>query len=241
MSTPLIYYIRRFLPLLFAAICLTANSQPRKVQNKPFIDERRFHYGFFVGAHDQSLHLANNGYIDPSTGNQWVASTDRTNFGFSVGVLGEWKMSRTLALRALPSLHFGSKHITFRNLATGDTEQQDMKSCYVGVPVDLKVSAPRFNNYRPYVIAGIAPMYDLTSSKQGKIKTKPFNVMVEAGLGCDLYMPFFKFIPELKFCFGLGNVLQKNRTDFTDPTQLIYTQSIDRATVGMVVLSFYFE
>jgi len=240
MSTPLIYIRTAILSLLFYS-SLVAGAQPRKVQNKPFIDERRFHYGFFVGAHDQSLHLANNGYIDASTGNQWVASTDRTNFGFSVGVLGEWKINRTLALRALPSLHFGSKHITFLNLTTSDTEQQDMKSCYVGVPVDLKVSAPRFNNYRPYVIAGIAPMYDLTSGKQGKLKTKPFNIMLEAGLGCDLYMPFFKFIPELKFCFGLGNVLQKNRKDFTDPSQLVYTQSIDRATVGMVVLSFYFE
>ena len=42
--------------------------------------------------------------------------------------------------------------------------------------------------------------------------------MLEAGMGCDLYMPFFKFIPEIKFCFGLTNVLQKKRTDLTDPT-----------------------
>lgn len=219
----------------------TVVAQQRRVQNKPFIDERRFHYGFFVGAHDQSLHLENNGYIDPATGNQWVASTDRTNFGFSVGVLGEWKMNKYLAFRVLPSLHFGSKHISFRNLATGDKEGQDMKSCYVGVPVNLKVAAPRFNNYRPYVIAGVAPMYDLTSAKRDKLRTKPFDLMLEAGFGCDLYMPFFKFIPELKFCFGLSNVLQKNRKDLLDSSQFIYTQSVDRATVGMVVLSFYFE
>lgn len=220
---------------------LTAAAQNRRVQNKPFIDERRFHYGFFIGAHDQSLNLENNGYTDPTTGAQWVASTDRTNFGFSVGVLGEWKMASWLALRVQPSLHFGSKHITFRNLATLETDGQDMKSCYIGVPVDFKVSAPRFNNYRPYVVAGVAPMYDLTTNSHTKLKTKPFNFMVEAGLGCDLYMPFFKLIPELKFCFGLGNVLKKNRPEFTDPSQMIYTQSIDRATAGMVVLSFYFE
>lgn len=232
---------RTLLLLLMLCAPLATAAQQRRVQNKPFIDERRFHYGFFVGIHDQSLQLENNGYIDPTTGQQWVASADRTNFGFSVGVLGEWRMSRYLALRVLPSLHFGSKHITFRNLANGDKEYQDMKSCYIGVPVDLKVAAPRFNNYRPYVIAGVAPMYDLTTGKMTNLKAKPLNLMLEAGLGCDLYMPFFKFIPELKFCFGLSNVLQKNRKDLTDPTQLIYTQSIDKATVGMVVLSFYFE
>lgn len=231
--------------MLFFVQLTACWAQERRVQNKPYIDERRFHYGFFVGAHDQSLRLDNNGYMPPSgdamAGQQWVAQADQTNFGFSVGVLGEWRMSRYLALRVLPSLHFGSRHITFRELGMDKYESQDMKSCYVGVPVDLKVAAPRFNNYRPYVLFGVAPMYDLITSKQSKLRTKPFNLMLETGMGCDLYMPFFKFIPELKFCFGLGNLLQKNRTDITDPSQLIYTQSVDKASVGMVVLTFYFE
>lgn len=226
---------------LVLALALPVWAQKRRVQNKPFIDERRFHYGFFVGAHDQWMHLDNNGYTDPDTGAQWVAQTDRTNFGFSVGMLAEWRMSRYVGLRLQPSLHFGGKNIAFRNLQTGQTEMQDMKSCYVGVPVDLKLAAPRFNNYRPYVVAGVMPAYDLLSAKGTKLRTKPFTLMVEAGLGCDLYMPFFKLIPELKFCFGLGNVLQKKRTDLTDPSQLVYTQSVDRAQVGMVVLTFYFE
>lgn len=226
---------------LLCATPVTVLAQQRKVQNKPFIDERRFHYGFTVGLHDQDINLRNNGYIDPATGAQWLAENDRHGYGFSVGVLGEWRLSRYMALRIIPSLHFGSKHLTFRDTGTGREQSQDMKSSYVSVPLDLKVSAPRFNNYRPYVVAGIAPMYDLTSGKHTLLRTKPMQLMLEAGLGCDFYMPFFKFIPELKFCFGLGNVLDKSRSDLTDPTQLIYTQSVDRATTGMVVLSFYFE
>lgn len=224
-------------------------AQQRRVQNKPFIDERRFHYGFFVGAHDQSMRLDGNGYVPSLTDlssadggqQQWVAQTDQTNFGFSVGVLGEWRINSNLALRILPSLHFGSRHVTFRELGTDRTEMQDMKSCFIGIPVDLKISAPRFNNYRPYVVTGIAPMYDLITSKQSQLRCKPFVLMLEAGMGCDMYLPFFKFIPELKFCFGLNNVLQKNRRDITDPSQLVFTQSIDRATIGMVVLTFYIE
>ena len=220
-------------------------AQERRVQYKPYIDDRKFHYGFFVGVHDQSMKLDNNGYLpaagEPTDGQQWVAQTDQANIGFSVGVLGDWRITRYVSLRVLPSLHFGSRHVTFRELGTDQRESQDMKSCYVGVPVDLKFSAPRFNNYRPYVVAGVAPMFDLISQKQTKLRSKPFNLMLEAGFGCDLYMPYFKFIPELKFCFGLTNLLNKNRTDITEPSQLIYTQSVDRMTVGMVVLTFYFE
>ena len=223
------------------ATAVSALGQERKVQNKPFIDERRFHYGFTIGLHDQGVKFQGNGYIDPSTGAQWLVENDRQNFGFSVGVLGEWRLSRYVGVRLIPSLHFGSKHLTFRNLANGERESQDMKSSYISLPLDVKVAAPRFNNYRPYVVAGFNPMYDLTSGKHTLLRTKPLNMMLEVGMGCDLYLPFFKLIPELKFCFGLGNVLQKNRTDLTDPSQLIYTQSVDKATTNMVVLSFYFE
>lgn len=232
--------------ILLLLLCLMSAgakvcAQERKIQNKPFIDERRFHYGFFIGVHDQGLKLHNNGYIDSDTGDQWLAESDRQGLGFSVGVLGEWKLNKYMSLRLLPTLHFGSKHITFRNLANGKRESQDMKSTFIALPFDLKVSAPRFNNFRPYVIGGVQPAYDLTSGKHTKIKAKPFNMMLEVGMGCDFYLPFFKFIPELKFCFGLGNVLDKNRSDLTDPTQKIFTESLDKATQGMFVLTFYFE
>ena len=116
-----------------------------------------------------------------------------------------------------------------------------MKSSYVAVPFDLKISGPRVGNYRPYVVTGVAPMYDLTANKHTLIRTRSMQVMLEAGLGCDFYLPFFKLIPELKFCFGLGNVLDSKRSDLTDPTAIVYTRSVERVTSSMVVLSFYFE
>lgn len=151
------------LTILLLLTCTVAalGAQTRRVQNKPYIDLRRFHYGFTVGIHDQSLKLLNNGYIDPATGRQWMAENDNHGIGFNVGVLGEWKLTDYLAIRAIPSLYFGTKHITFLDRTSGTTETQNMKSTYIGVPVHLKVSAPRFNNYRPYVVAGVAPMYDL--------------------------------------------------------------------------------
>ena len=50
--------------LLALLCCLPLAAQTRKVQNRPFIDERRFHYGFTVGLHDQSVKVRNNGYIE---------------------------------------------------------------------------------------------------------------------------------------------------------------------------------
>ncbi len=235
--------IFKTLAILLAVFCVVAPAaaQRQKVQNKPFIDERQFHYGFFVGMHDQGLRLHNNGYIDPATGSQWLAELDRPAIGLSVGVLGEWKLHRYLGLRFIPSLHFGSKHVTFRDTKTKATQAEELKSTYVTVPIDLKIAGPRVNNYRPYVLAGVSPMYDLTAKKGKRLRTKPFNLALEVGLGCDIYMPFFKLIPELKFSFGLANILQKNRSDLRDPNLKVFTESIDKATSNMVTLCFYFE
>ena len=70
---------------------------------------------------------------------------------------------------------------------------------------------------------------------------KPFDCYVEVGLGCDFYLPYFKLIPELKFCFGLANLIKKDRKDLTDQSLLKFTQSVDKITSRMIVLTFYFE
>lgn len=234
-------FVRYILVILFLAGWGTASAQQRRIQNKPFIDERRFHYGFFLGIHDQGLKLRSNGYIHPETGEQWLAENDMQNFGFSVGILGEWKLTNNLGLRVTPAMHFGSKHIKFRNLQTLDTQTQDLKSCFIGVPVALKIAAPRFNNYRPYVVCGVQPMFDLTSKKHALLSTKPFDTMVEVGIGCDFYLPFFKLIPELRFSLGLADVLDRKRNDLTDATQMVFTQSVANAHNNQVSLTFYFE
>ena len=234
--------VRRYILLMATfALTLATMAQQRVVQNKPFIDERPWHYGFHIGLHDQSLKLINNGFVDPATGAQWMAENDRQNFGFSVGILGDWRITRQLALRVSPGLHFGSKHIGFRNQADGTKRSQDLKTTYVAVPVDLKIAAPRFNNYRPYLVGGFSAMYDMTNAKGEMLRTKALQTFVQIGMGCDFYLPFFKLNPELKFYFGVGDVLLHQRAELTNPAQQVFTQSLSNANSGMVVLTFYFE
>ena len=84
-------------------------------------------------------------------------------------------------------------------------------------------------------------MLDMTVKKQRQLLVKNFDFMVEVGMGCDFYMPFFKLNPELKFCFSLLDVLEKNRNDLLDENYKKFTESIDKAVAKMIVLSFYFE
>ena len=54
--------------ILAVLLCLLSAygmmAQERKLQHRPYIDQRRFHYGFLFGVHMQDLELKNNGYVD---------------------------------------------------------------------------------------------------------------------------------------------------------------------------------
>ena len=249
-------YMKRLILLIFLASALLSATaqQDRRVQHKPYIDLRRLHFGILVGTHLQDLELENVGPYtltdaDGNVSQQYIlCDADRWNPGVTVGVLAELRLHDNFSLRFTPTMHFGAKHLTFLNMYDLDAKgkpretTQDMKNTYVSLPVDIKFAAPRWNNYRPYVMAGVNPMINLTGGDQDMVRIKRFNTMLEVGLGCDFYLPFFKLIPELKFCFGLGDVLDKKHVnELRDANLKAYAGSVASAQSKMIVLTFYFE
>ncbi len=97
-------------------------------------------------------------------------------------------------------------------------------------------------NLRPYMVTGIMPAFDVIKKRADFLRTNTSDFFVSVGFGCDLYLPYFKLIPELKFCFGLTDAIQHDRPDLVDdPMRLGVSNSIKKATSQMVVLTYYFE
>ncbi len=190
--------------------------------------------------HAQDYKLTNSGHVTED-GEVWYADVAEYSPGFTVGVLGELYLNQFLSLRLLPTLHFGDKRVSFAEEHSSARYAYTVKSAYLSVPVEVKYTAERFNNYRPYLMTGISPTYDFSAKKNAALRVKPFDCYLEIGVGCDFYLPFFKLIPELKFCFGLTNLIEKDRSDLRDKSLLKYTQAVDRINSRMIVLSFFFE
>lgn len=235
------------LPLLCA---VHAMGQTRRVQNRPYTDLRPFHFGVFVGTHLQDVEFLNVGpqtleMEDGTMAEKLVTcDQDRWDPGFNVGVLGEFRLSEHFQFRVAPAMYFGTRHIMFRNLSEEKVieEHQELKSAYISTALDLIIASPRFNNHRPYVMIGMNPMINLSVRDNDYLKFKGTDLFFEVGAGCDFYLPFFKLRPELKFMFGLGNVLDpKHANKLKDKNMLMYTKSVSEASTKMFVLSFYFE
>ena len=140
-------------------------------------------------------------------------------------------------------MYFGTRHLTFVNHTDEKLvdEHQELKTAYISTALDLIFAAPRFNNHRPYVMAGLAPALNLSTKANDYLQLKKSDLFFEVGMGCDIYLPYFKLNPELKFCFGLADILRKDRSDLIDGTLMKFTNSLDKARSKMIVLTIYFE
>ena len=243
---------RRVLLLTFFILHSTffiqqATAQEARVQNRPYTDLRPLHFGIVVGANLQETEFKNVGPITLRTGekSEIYCDQDSWDMGFNVGVLLEARISQYLAFRAAPQLYFGTHNFRFYNKLhpedNVEPKKQALKTVYVGANFDLIFAAQRWNNHRPYIMAGIAPMINLTNNTNEYIQFKKSEVFVEVGLGCDLYLPYFKLRPELKFMYGLTNAYNTKRDIKDDNPILPYASAVDRANNKMIVLSFYFE
>lgn len=242
-----------FFIIVLLSAAFRAMAQGGEVQNRPYTDLRPFHFGILVGTHLQDLEFVNVGpqTVTAADGTQqtYTITTDQSGWdsGFNVGVLGEARLGDYLAFRVAPALYFGTRHISFHNMdATAPDSllhnSQMLKTVYISCALDLVFASKRNGNHRPYIMGGLNPVINLSGKSDDIIKLKRYDIFLEAGLGCDFYLPFFKLRPELKFMYGLTNSLDTGHAgQLRDASLRPYANSVSKAKSKMIVLTFYFE
>lgn len=245
---PIIIFALTLVALIGAACpaALEAQRFNDKIQNRPYADLRRWHLGFSVGIHTQDVSFTHNGYTTDD-GHNWYMEQPSFSPGFCVNGLLDLRLNDWFNVRLSPGMYFGNRDITIIDVNTADGPEptkyrQNVKSAFVVMPIDLKFSGQRYRNCRPYITGGLMPAFDVSRKRGDYLRFKAADMYLTLGLGFDFYLPFFKLNPEVKFCFGLTDMLDHKRTDLSDdPEKYQITQSLTKARSNMVVLTFYFE
>lgn len=215
-------------------------AQNRTVQNQLQSDNKTIHFGFTLGLDFMNLGVRNAGIV-AEDGNVYAMSVNKYSPGFSVGVISDLRLCEYLDLRFVPLFHFGDIKTTFIDQDKNVAKEYTLKSTQVDFPIYLKYRAKRVNNYRPYVLLGGGVQYQIGRQKGETLLLKPVDVSIEFGVGFDFYLPYFKFAPELKFCLGMLDVLEKDRSDLIVTGDRKYTEALSRLTSRLLVLTFNFE
>ena len=158
---------------LFAAIIAVAAlivcappaySKPGdKLLNRPYADLKRWHLGFSVAAHVRDLSFTHNGYVTPE-GERWVAEGLRLFPWFLRERARRPAPSPLFQPPFLPGMYFGSKAVEMIDYNSDQRNRRDVKSAYVTIPLDLKISGDRMRNVRPYVTTGVMGTFDVSKS-----------------------------------------------------------------------------
>jgi len=216
------------------------SAQTQRVQHRPYADQRIWGFGFTVGIHAQDLILSHTGMVQPD-GEVWHAEIPSYSPGFSVGIIADRYLNEYFNVRAIPTLYFGDKKFIFREENTGEETSFTLKNNYLSLPILVKFSAKRVNNYRPYLLAGVYGNMEIGSKENQLLRLKKMDYGLQFGIGCSIYLPLFKLSPEIRFSLGLKDMIEKDRSDLIDKSQLKYTDALSSGKYRMITFTFNFE
>ena len=141
-------------------------------------------------------------------------------------------------------IHIKSIKFNERSNFTKESDTlRSVKSTYVHLPVLLKFSSKRIDNFRPYLLGGISSSFNLSSNqnspednKNDIFRLKTFNFYYELGFGIDFYFQYFKFSPSIRGLFSLKNELTPDN-DVNSP----WTGNLDRLRTRGIFINFTFH
>ena len=226
--------------LLVVPMALPMQAQTARPMTRPYADHRRFNWGFHVGAHVEDLVIDNMGPTETMP-EPLYAAVPSYSPGFSVGVIANYNPHIDWSIRLLPTLHFGEQRLLFRTNDEGTLETRPMRTSQIELPLLVKYSSIRFNDTRPYLIAGAYGLLHMGQKKGAPLQFAPLSAGWTFGVGCDIYLRYFKLSPELRFDFGFTDLIRHQRPDLDDGASRRYTDALRRGTGRMIMLTFCFE
>lgn len=235
--------------LVASALCLSASASQAQNAYKNFgkalnlinADNKQYHFGFILGFNAMDFNIAQSN-LPASDGKIWYADVTGLSSGFTVGIISDLRLGEYFDLRFNPVLMFNDRTVHYVD-QTGTPAEEDIavKSSIIDFPLLVKMRAQRMHNFRPYLVAGPAATLDLGRSQDCGLLLKALDYGTEFGVGCDIYLPYFRLAPEFKMFLGFNDMINKNRPEIIGTSDEKWQNAINTMTSRMFTFTFNFE
>jgi len=198
-------------------ICASSFAQVNDKVNNPRYDERKVvTYGFSLGFQTASYQLRYSDFFTAPEMDSVHSILPKKKPGFKLGFIINFKLAEYLDFRITPTVSF-AEYVLEYNYVGGNQLIELVESTGVEFPLLFKYKSQRRDNIRMYIVGGITPIIEAagrSSLDEGsRLQIENFNTSLELGFGLDMYYPLFKFSPEIRFAYGLFNVLSPIAND----------------------------
>lgn len=197
----------------------------------PRYDERKIvTYGFSLAAHAVSFNLKYSDYFVSPDMDSVHSIMPRRKPGFKLGFIVNFKIAQFLDVRVTPTVAFSEYQLEY-NYVGGEQFIELVESTGVEFPLLIKYKSQRRNNLRMYIVGGITPVIEASGRSSleedlNRLQIEKWNTQFEVGFGFDIYYPLFKFSPEIRFAYGLLDVLGPTVNDKSIGLEELKTKSI---------------
>ena len=193
--------------------------------NLPKFDNKKIHFGFQLGSSVNGFSIDQ----DLTRSDSLIRLETGTQPGLIIHALTELHLGPYFGIRFTPGIAFAARDLTYYYSSQKRPEPvvKTIESTFIEAPILLKYRSKRVNNFAQYVMVGFNYGFDLASQQftdndvdeRGEriVKIKQQNYNIEVGTGLDFFLEYFKFSPELKFSYGLNNVIVPEQTEFSAP------------------------
>lgn len=217
-----------------------------RLLNRENHDKSKYRWGYYLGLNSLDFKID---YIEQNT--RFPLETQdivtQKNIGFNVGLIGNLRINDYVDVRTEPGVIFSSRNLFFPNVQS-DRESQntrEIQTTAVYIPILLKLSTKRLNNFKPFIVGGVSTAINLSSNEDnpddnsvGEFRTTTNTYNYEIGFGIDFFLPYFKFTPSIRGIFSMTNeVVQDNENNLPS----IYTTPIEELNTRGVFLNFTFQ
>ena len=219
----------------------TIFAQKVKTINSPNYDYQRLHFGFLLGINKADFIVHPNANLAGLDSVYVLESTPQS--GFNLGIVSNLRLGEYADIRLIPALAFTTRNLeyTFKSTKGEIKRRKAVESTFVEFPLDLKLKSARLNNFRAYLVVGGKFSIDIASQKDVNselvtdaiVKLRKNDIYYSLGVGFDFYQKYFKFSPELKYNFGIRDLLVRDNN--------VFSKSIDKITSKIINISFTFE
>ncbi|MGK0386542.1 MAG: hypothetical protein ACI849_001160 [Patiriisocius sp.] len=210
-----------------------------RLANLETFDAKFLTWGYFLGFNSYDFKIEYNDELGNANTDVAVEGTT----GFNVGLIGDMRINKYLNLRLEPGLFFTQRNLRFPGFEDEVDALREVKSTYIHIPLLLKFSTKRFNNWKPFVVGGVSTSLNLSSNENnpednslGQFRTTRITNYYELGFGVDLYLYFFKFTPSIRGVFATSNELVQDNNPLSK-----YTSNLSSINSRGMFINFTFQ
>ena len=222
--------------LLLIFISNSCYSQKEIPKINAIYDNQLYHFGFIIGVSNTKFQIEYGDLFTNQADFEQILSKYQP--GFNVGIIMDAKIGKNLNLRVTPSFNFTDQNLYFfKNNISTIYPQNNTGVSNFEIPIYLKYRSNRVNNGRAYILLGGNYMIDLSATEElvqaQEIEFYKKNYSLDIGFGVDIYFAYFKFSPEIKYSYGLKNMLIDQGNEFN--------KMINRLSTRGILVSLTFE